>query len=107
MRLKGIKGLLLKVKVLWYSRTIKSYIAYLQEPQSCYNAQLNNCNGVCQGCSDCIIAQKWRGEVKFTPPIRIRYNILLTKEYEKIKDRIFQKMHDEQVLERIKKSVFK
>lgn len=100
-----VKDLLLRVKALWHSRTVRSYNAYLSHDQSCYDAKSNSCNGTCQGCSDCIIAREFRGEVRFVPAIRVRYDMLLSKERSKIADKIFQEMRDRGVLDDIIKRV--
>jgi len=35
----------------------------------CYNPEKHNCTGGCQGCSDCLLAKHYRGELKERPTV--------------------------------------
>jgi hypothetical protein len=51
----------------------KQYPSY---PEYCYNFETKDCDGRCQGCSDCLLAKYFRGERKNKPT-----NLTMLKDY--------------------------
>lgn len=58
-----------------WAKTADSYKAFMSNHDrldSCYNPETHDCDGGCQGASNCLMAQYFRGEIKEPKPSKVR-----------------------------------
>ena len=58
-----------------WAKTVSSYNAFMSNHDrldNCYNPETHDCDGSCQGASDCLFAKYFRDEIKKPKPFAMR-----------------------------------
>lgn len=74
----------------------------------CYNPESHNCTGGCQGASDCLLAQHYRGELKERPTKEEMIERVYRQEYSSISfDKFMETDEGKEITRQLKEDIKK